>query len=217
VTPSPRVKICGVTSVADGVLATRMGADLIGLNFYPRSPRFISIDMAREVADAVRGERAGVVVVGVFVQSPIGEIERIDTAVGLDLLQFHGDEEPESLAPFGARAIKAWRWEGRPPAAALARFDSAWGFLLDRKDTASGLYGGTGLAWDFAEAAGLDTAKPVLLAGGVGPRNVRAALRAARPWGVDVCSRVESAPGVKDAALLEALFREIRDGETHPA
>jgi len=217
VTPSPRVKICGVTSVADGLLAARLGADLIGLNFYSRSPRFISIEGAREIAEAVRAERAGIVVVGVFVQTAIDEIESIDTAVGLDLLQFHGDEKPESLAPFGGRAIKVWRWEGRPPAAALARFDSAWGFLLDRKDTASGLYGGTGQAWDFGEAAGLETAKPVLLAGGVGPHNVRAALRAARPWGVDVCSRVESVPGVKDAALLEALFREIRDGETHPA
>lgn len=216
-TVSPRVKICGVTSAEDGVLATRLGADLIGLNFYSRSPRFISIEVAREIADAVRMERADVRVVGVFARSAAAEIERVDRAVGLDLLQFHGDEEPESLAPFGARAIKVWRWEGRPSAAALARFDSAWGFLLDRKDTAAGLYGGTGQAWDFSEAAGLETAKPVLLAGGLGPHNVRAALQAARPWGVDVCSRVESAPGVKDAALLEALFQEIRDGETPPA
>ncbi len=77
--------------------------------------------------------------------------------------------------------------------------------------------GGTGLAWDYAEAAGLPTAKPVLLAGGIGPDNVRAALAAARPWGIDVCSRVESAPGIKDPRLLEALFKEVRHAEAHPA
>jgi phosphoribosylanthranilate isomerase len=158
-----------------------------------------------------------VTVVGVFARAERADIERIDRAVGLDLLQFHGDEEAEALAPFGARAIKVWRWGGRPSAADLARFESGWGFLLDAKDRAGVLYGGTGEAWQYADAADLPTAKPVLLAGGVGPRNVRAAVRAARPWGVDVCSRVESAPGIKDPALLAALFREIRDGETQPA
>jgi len=212
-----RVKVCGVTSVADALMAVDLGANLLGLNFYPRSPRLVAVPLAAEIAAAVRARAAGVALVGVFVGAALEELRRIDRAVGLDLLQFHGDEEPEALARFGGRAIKVWRWERRPTAAELSRFDSGWGFLLDRKDRDGGLYGGAGVGWDYAEAADLPTSKPVLLAGGVGPHNVRAAIAAARPWGVDVCSRVESAPGVKDRGLLEALFREIRDGEAQSA
>ncbi len=212
-----RVKVCGVTRVEDAVAAVDLGADMIGLNFYPRSPRFVVEEAAGAIAAAVRERHAAIKVVGVFVRAERGEIERIDGAVGLDLLQFHGDEPPEALAPFGARAIKVWRWTGRPSAAELERFAAAWGFLLDARDREGILYGGTGSAWDYADAADLETARPVLLAGGVGPRNVRAAVAAARPWGVDVCSRVESAPGIKDPALLAALFREIRHGETQSA
>jgi phosphoribosylanthranilate isomerase len=216
VTSRVRVKICGVTSIADALTAVDLGADMIGLNFHPRSPRLVSASAARAIAAAARGRNAAVAIVGVFVRAERGEVQRLDEAVGCDLLQFHGDEEPEELAPFGARAIKVWRWAGRPPAAELERFAPAWGFLLDAKGRGD-LYGGTGEAWDYAQAADLPTAKPVLLAGGVGPRNVRAAVAAARPWGVDVCSRVESAPGIKDPALLAALFREVRDGETQSA
>lgn len=212
-----RVKVCGVTSVGDALMAVDMGASLLGLNFYPQSPRLVPVPLAAEIAAAVRQRAAGVTVVGVFVNAPLGEMRRVDRAVRLDLLQFHGDEEPDAVERFGARAIKVWRWQRRPTAAELSRFDAAWGFLLDRKDGPARLYGGTGLAWDYAEAAGLPTAKPVLLAGGVGPHNVREAVAAARPWGVDVCSRVESAPGIKDRGLLEALFREIRDGEAQSA
>jgi phosphoribosylanthranilate isomerase len=211
------VKICGVTSTGDALMAIDLGADLIGLNFYARSPRFVEPGLAAAIAAAVRGRGAGVQVVGVFVRSPLAELRAVDGAVGLDLLQFHGDESPETLASFGGRAIKVLRWQGRPAAAELARYPSAWGFLLDRREREGGLYGGTGEAWPYAEAADLPTAKPVLLAGGVGPLNVRAAVAAARPWGIDVCSRVESAPGVKARALLEALFREIRDGEAQSA
>src|SRR4029453_1010991 len=94
-----RVKVCGVTSIADAVLAVNLGADLIGLNFYPRSPRFVSVEMARAMPEAVRGEREGVTVVGVFVRAVADELERVDGAVGLDLLQFHGDEDPDTLGP----------------------------------------------------------------------------------------------------------------------
>jgi phosphoribosylanthranilate isomerase len=208
------VKVCGVTSVDDAVMAVDLGAELVGLNFYPQSPRFITVDVAARISAAVRRRRADVELVGVFVRALPAELERIDGALGLDLLQFHGDEDPETLSPFGARAIKVWRWQGRPSEKELARYASAWGFLLDRR---SPQYGGTGEAWNYAEAADLPTGKPVLLAGGVGPGNARAAVAAARPWGIDVCSRVERAPGVKDRALLTALFREIRDGEAQPA
>lgn len=215
---APRVKVCGVTTVADALLAADLGADLIGLNFYPRSPRHLTQAAAAEIADALR-RRAGRApgVVGVFVAEAPDRIAEIDRVVGLDLLQFHGDESVETLAPYGARALKVLRWSARPPADFFAAFDAVWGFLLDRKTSAGGPWGGSGEAWDYAEAAALPTSKPVLLAGGIGPANVRAALAAARPWGVDVCSRVESAPGVKDPHLLAALFREIRDGAAQSA
>lgn len=215
---SPRIKICGVTNVVDARRAVEFGADLIGLNFWPRSPRFVAAARAAEIAATVRGRSGGATaVVGVFVRESPVRIAALAHEVGLDLLQFHGDEDEETLAPFGERAIKALRWSGRPPAAWFGRYAGAWGFLLDRQATPGALPGGTGRAWDYAEAADLPTAKPVLLAGGIGPDNVRAALAAARPWGIDVCSRVESAPGVKDPRLLEALFKEARDGEAHSA
>jgi phosphoribosylanthranilate isomerase len=207
-----RVKICGVTRAVDARRAADAGADFIGLNFFPGSPRFLSIDAAREIADAVRGR---VDLVGVFVNEPLERVEEIAERVGLDLLQFHGDEEAADLAPFGARAIKVVRCAGRPAAAELAGFAGAWGFLLEPRHPR--LYGGAGEEWDFRQAADPPTSKPVFLAGGLGPGNVRRALRQARPWGIDVCSRIESAPGVKDARLLDELWREIENDAQEPA
>jgi len=213
-----KVKICGVTTVDDALLAADLGADLVGLNFYARSPRSLTERAAADIAAALRRRAGGApAIVGVFVRETPDRIAEIDRAVGLDLLQFHGDESADELSPYGERALKVLRWSARPPAEFFAAFGHAWGFLLDRKTTEGGPWGGSGQAWDYAEAATLPTAKPVLLAGGIGPGNVRAALAAARPWGVDVCSRVESAPGVKDPRLLAALFREIRDGEAQSA
>ncbi len=204
-----RIKVCGITSVEDARLAVETGADLIGLNFYPLSPRAVPPERARSIADAVRGEAT---VVGVFVNAAPGWVEEIAAAVGLDLLQFHGDESPEDLLRFGARAIKALRWTGRRDVARLGEYPQVWGFLLDRKHDS--LYGGSGEAWDYRAVAGLDCGKPVLLAGGLSPRNVRSAVAEVRPWGVDVASGVESTPGRKDRELLRRFVAEVRDGET---
>jgi len=207
-----RVKICGVTRAGDARRAVDLGADFLGLNFYPRSPRFIAADAARAIADEVRGQ---VRLVGVFVNESPQRVEEIAEQVGLDLLQFHGDEGAADLAPFGERAIKVVRCGGRPDAAELESFAAVWGFLLERRHPR--LYGGAGEEWDFRQAADPPTSKPVLLAGGLGPENLRRALREARPWGVDVCSRVESAPGVKDPRLLERLFQEAHDAQAPAA
>jgi phosphoribosylanthranilate isomerase len=207
-----RVKICGVTRVEDARRAAALGADFLGLNFYGGSPRCVTAEAARAIADAVRGQ---VRLVGVFVNEPPHRVEKIAEQVGLDLLQFHGDEGAADLAPFGERAIKVIRCAGRPDAAELASFAAVWGFLLERRNPR--LYGGAGEEWDFRQAADPPTAKPVLLAGGLGPDNLRRALREARPWGIDVCSRVESAPGVKDPRLLERLFREAHDAQAPAA
>ncbi len=214
----PRVKVCGITSVGDARLAVELGADYLGLNFYPGSPRFLSIERAREIADAVEGRA---VLVGVFVNAPADQVSQISESVGLDLLQFHGDESPEMLAPFAARAIKAFRGTAEE----AARLPEVWGFLFDAPKPAvssvsppellsfsSPSLGGTGRTWDYSSLAPIIARlapRPVFVAGGLGPDNVRAALAASGASFVDVCSRIESAPGVKDPDLLRRLFLAV--------
>ena len=203
-----KVKICGVTESANALAAVEMGADYLGLNFYPGSPRFLTIERAREVAEAVRGR---VPLVGVFVNASPDEIAGTIEEVGLDLVQLSGDEGPEAMMPFAARAIKVFRAGHLPGYEELAAWSAVWGILIDAPHR--GLYGGTGETWDYEAVIGL-AGRRVFLAGGIGPDNARRAVAAARPWAIDVCSRVESAPGIKDPELLRRLFQEVRDGET---
>lgn len=201
---SLRVKVCGVTTVEDARLAARLGADFIGLNFYRRSPRFVEAGPAARIADAVRGQ---VKLAGVFVSSTAEEVERLDRAVGLDVLQFHGDESPGFIARFGGRALPAVRWAGAEDAARIRDHARAFAVLVERRHAAR--FGGTGEPWSYAEVAMVAREVRVLLAGGLGPDNVRAAIAAVAPWGVDVCSRVERAPGVKDEGMLRRFFEEV--------
>lgn len=203
-----RVKICGVTDPAGALLAVESGADYLGLNFYPRSPRFVDVDRAREIAVAVRGRIA---LVGVFAGRPSSEIEEISGRVGLDLVQLSGDEGPAELAPFAGRAIKVFRTGGDPGAEALAAYPGVWGLLFDAPH--GSLYGGTGAAWDYGSIAAIAQDRRVFLAGGLGPDNVRRAVQDVRPFAIDVCSRVESAPGIKNPELLQRLLQEVRHGE----
>ena len=202
-----KVKICGVTDPANALAAVELGADYLGLNFYPGSPRFVDAGRALEIARAVAGR---VPLVGVFVNAPGGQIEEIAGRVGLDLVQLSGDEGPEAVAPFAGRALKAFRTGALPDREEIASYGDLWGVLIDAPH--GSLYGGTGAAWDYGSASGFSGR--LFLAGGLGPDNVRRAVETARPWGVDVCSRVESAPGVKDLELLRRLFLEVRHGET---
>jgi phosphoribosylanthranilate isomerase len=203
-----KVKICGVTDPANALAAVELGADYLGLNFYAGSPRFVETGRALEIASAVAGR---VPLVGVFVNAPAAEIEEISGRVGLDFVQFSGDEEPGAVAPFAGRAIKAFRTGGLPGREEIAAYGALWGVLIDAPH--GSLYGGTGAAWDYGSVRG-DVPERLFLAGGLGPDNVRRAVETARPWGVDVCSRVESAPGLKDVELLRRLFLEVRHGET---
>ena len=196
----PRVKICGVTRVEDAELAVELGADFLGLNFYPASPRCLDLDAARRIAKAV-GDR--VRLVGVTVNAGVRRIEEILPLV--ELIQFHGEEGPETLRPWAERAIKVLRPEADELDPA-ARYPDVWGFLLEPRRPG---HGGSGKPWDYASAARPATDRPVFLAGGIDPGNVSAA--AAGAWGVDVCSGVESKPGVKDAALMKQLFSKLRD------
>lgn len=204
-----RVKICGVTRPADAVAAVSLGADFVGLNFWPGSSRRLEPAPAREIAAAVAGRAE---LVGVFVNEDPRRVEEIAADVGLDLLQFHGDEEPADLAPFGARALKAVRFDGAPDPAVLAAYPAVWGFLVEAR--AGKAYGGVGRGWDYGAARGLaggeNDGRPLLIAGGLGPENVGRAIAASGAWGVDVASGVESAPGIKDRAKLEKFFEEVR-------
>jgi phosphoribosylanthranilate isomerase len=213
VSATVKVKVCGVTDPANALAVAGMGADYLGLNFYPGSPRFVALERAVEIAEAVRGRTR---LVGVFVDAPTAEIERIAVRVGLDLVQLSGDEGPGAVAPFADRAIKAFRTGGVPDAGELDAYGALWGVLIDTPHAR--LHGGTGIAWDYGSLAGDAgelAGRRLFLAGGIGPDNVRRAVAAARPWAVDVCSRVESAPGIKDLELLRQLFQEVRHhGET---
>lgn len=204
---SVEVKICGVTTPEDAALAAGLGAGYLGLNFYAKSPRFVTTERAREIADAVRGRTA---LVGVFVNRPLEEVAAISEAVGLDLLQFHGDETPAEIAPFASRALKVFR-HGDPGDAALAALPPVWGLLFDRAHGA--LYGGTGMDWDYQIVAKRAAQHRVFIAGGLGPDNVRRAIEGSGAFGIDVCSRVESSPGRKDRELLLRLFDEVRHGQ----
>lgn len=208
---SPLVKICGVTRPGDADLAVDLGANLVGLNFYPPSPRCLTVEAAREIVEVVAGR---VPVAGVFVDRPRAEIEEIVERAGLDLVQLHGDETPAEVAAFGGRAIQVFRVEPevdeRLDPGWLRGFPTAWGFLFDVRHPR---YGGTGLSWDYRALARVVPAargRPVLVAGGIGPETVAAALAASDAGGIDVCSGVESAPGIKDPLLLERLMAEVR-------
>lgn len=205
------VKICGITRVADARAAIDLGADLLGLNFWPGSSRCLGVEEARRIARAVAGR---VPLVGVFVNAPPEEVRRIEAAVGLDLLQFHGDEGPEEVRRWGNRGIRVLRLEAPPEPRQLEEARGAWGLLLEIRHSA---YGGAGKSWDYSLLAGIERVRkdqPLLVAGGIRPDNVRQALQQSGADGVDVCSGVESAPGIKDRKLLERLITEVHNGES---
>ncbi|HEX2163595.1 MAG TPA: phosphoribosylanthranilate isomerase [Thermoanaerobaculia bacterium] len=210
----PLVKICGVTRLDDALAAVDLGADLVGLNFHPASPRCLTAERAAEIAAAVRerGERR-TLLVGVFVARPAAEIAALDAAVGLDLVQLHGDQSPAEAAAWGARALPVVRVarDAPPPpaelAAALAARPAAWGFLFDVRHES--LWGGSGESWRWEAIAGLADPRPRLVAGGIGPDEALRALAASGAAGVDVCSGVESAPGIKDRRKMERLFAAL--------
>jgi phosphoribosylanthranilate isomerase len=207
----PLIKVCGVTRVADAAVCADLGVDMVGLNFHPPSPRYLETDAARRIADAVRGR---VELVGVFVDRVAADVAAIAAAVGLDRLQFHGDEPAAEVERFGARALRAFRVDPAAPfePARLAAYPSAWGFLFDVATPE--LYGGGGRSWPYERIAAVRETRPTLVAGGVTPQTAAAALRRSGAAGVDVCSGVEGAPGIKDAAAVERLVAAVgRGGE----
>ncbi|MBK8999950.1 MAG: phosphoribosylanthranilate isomerase [Myxococcales bacterium] len=198
------VKICGITRVEDAELAVDAGADAIGLNFVPGSPRRVERALAEALVACCRGR---IEIVGVIADLGLEEARRLRDELGLDALQLHGDEPPELLAALLPAAFKAVRVGSALDAEDAARF-AGERLLVDAK--VAGQLGGSGQRVDPEWVRGLARRRRVVLAGGLTPGNVAAAVRAVEPWGVDVASGVESAPGVKAEALVRAFVREAR-------
>jgi phosphoribosylanthranilate isomerase len=203
------IKICGITSVEDARVACEAGADIIGLNFYARSPRAVSIEKAAEIREQLP---ATVQVFGVFVNFEPHQIKKVVIAVQLDAVQLHGDEDPAVVSDL-ARSVpvfKALPVGADFSAGELEKYSDATGFLFDSGDLAPDQYGGSGrLAdWGVAQQAARD--HKIILAGGLNPMNVAAAILQVRPYGVDVATGVESAPGTKDPVQLREFIKEVR-------
>ena len=200
-----KVKVCGITRVDDALLASDLGASAVGFVFWPRSPRYLAPAEAREIAARLPGDVAPV---GVFVDPAADEVRQVVEEVGLAAVQLHGDEPPAFCRSLPYRVIKAVGVDGadatRAGAAAVPEEATV---LLDARDPER--RGGTGRTVDWEIAAGIATEGRVFLAGGLRAANARAAIHAVRPYGLDVSSGVESAPGRKDPALLRAFFDEV--------
>ena len=203
--PSERplcVKVCGITRAADAVAAIDAGADLLGFNFYPRSPRYITPEAAAPIVALLPRQ---VLAVGIFVDATRAEVESVVAIAKLGLLQFHGDENDAYCRGFAVPAMKALRIASFADLErAAAPYPDGW-LLADAADPKR--HGGTGRALPI-EPVARDLARRLFVAGGLAPDTVTDVVRRLRPLGVDVCSGVERAPGIKDHALL-------RDFVTH--
>ena len=218
-----KIKICGIRTLDDALAAIDAGADLLGLNFYPRSPRYIEPAACAALVNHLRGRGERATLVGVFVNIAADAVAACLDACNLDYAQLHGDEPPEDLAALGPWAFKAIRPANTEEAkrqvlrylpAAPDGYDTLVAdpprpaFLLDA--AAPGQFGGSGQQAGWHMARVLARRWPILLAGGLRPGNVAAAVEAVHPWGVDVASGVEASPGRKDPARIRAFVAAAR-------
>jgi phosphoribosylanthranilate isomerase len=200
-----RIKFCGLTRAEDVRLAVELGVDYVGLVFAPHSKRRLSLDQAHALRTLVPEEIA---VVALVMDNDAHYIRSIVEQVQPDFLQFHGSEDDAFCAAFGVPFFKAIAMgsEDEDALARTAEFPTAYGYLLDGHG--KGEQGGSGQRFDWMRAPRLD--KPVLLAGGLSSENVATAIRSARPWGVDVSSGIESAPGIKNPDRMRMFVEEAR-------
>ena len=203
-----RVKVCGLTRPEDARLAVTLGADAIGLIFWERSPRRVSLDQAHALCEVLP---AFVTRVGVFVNASPGEVQTIVDGVGLDAVQLHGDEAPDAFASVRARLIKVVALDDDGGLAEAASLPSTVTPLVDATDRER--RGGTGQLADWQRAGRLAAVRPTILAGGLTAENAARAMTEVRPWALDVSSGVEDAPGIKSADKLRAFFHAVRSGE----
>lgn len=215
------VKICGITNVDDARAALEAGADMLGFIFYPPSPRYVTPERAREIVLEIRklevesrNAESGIRTVGVFVNEPFEIVRVIMETASLDLAQLHGNEAPEFVHAFGARAYKsiqardvetgrAWMEQYRDVVNS-----NTPAFIADAPPAR--LPGGNGMVADWSIAREIARAFPILLAGGLNADNVRDAIAQVQPWGVDVSSGVERAPGLKDHTKVRKFIERVK-------
>jgi phosphoribosylanthranilate isomerase len=217
---SPRVKICGITNLDDARCAVLAGADFLGFIFYPKSPRYVTVEQVEPIVQAIRGEFGpqSPRFVGVFVNEPAETVRTILASAGLDLAQLHGHETPGEVQALLPWAFKAIRPQTRREAeAAITDHRATFSpdealpqMLVDAYQP--GHYGGTGLQADLDLARAAARRCRLLLAGGLAPENVGAAIRQVQPWGVDVSSGVERARGLKDHDRLRTFVQAAKGG-----
>lgn len=204
----PKVKVCGVTRVDDAELATSLGAWAVGMVFYAPSPRRCSLEQALAISQTLRRRTE---LVGVFVNESLQRIAEIAEQLQLSIVQLHGDEGPSFCAEVarrtGAKVCKAVQVSAAGDLRDLERFHVDF-HLTDAKDE-RGLRGGTGITFDWAMLATRRSKVPLILSGGLHPRNVAEAIATVQPFAVDVASGVEQAPGRKDEAKLRTFFEAV--------
>lgn len=203
-----RVKVCGVTNLDDALVAAAAGADALGFNFWPPSPRYIE---PRRAAEIIACLPPFVTAVGVFVNESRPVVERLGRTSRVQAVQLHGDELPEdvaALAAAGLTVLKAFRVGGTFRPQQLRRYPAAEAFLLDAE--VEGRRGGTGQTFDWKKAQQAGRYGRILLAGGLTLENVAEAIRQARPYGVDVCTGVEKKPGQKNHVLLREFIQRAK-------
>lgn len=215
-----RVKICGVTTFEDALAAAQAGADMLGLNFYKQSPRYIAPDAALAICDQLRAELGPdcPVLIGVFANEVVGTISAITLKVGLDFAQLSGDESDAMLKELRGIGFKGVQPMNKEMALAdvayfaetMPQDERAPSLLLDAYHAK--LYGGTGEQASIEVALAVKENVPrLMLAGGLNPENIAQRVAAIQPWGVDVASGVESEPGVKDAARMRAFIDVVKN------
>mgnify|MGYP001615294890 CR=1 FL=1 len=199
------IKICGVTNADDAACAVESGADAIGFNFYPSSKRFIVPENAREISEALD---VSILRVGVFVNPARDYVDATIRQVALNAIQFSGSETPDDVSGYQLRVFKAIHITGVESLAALKLYGVDAFFLDTHRE---GEFGGTGETFDWDVARKAKQFGKVILAGGLTPGNVSAAVRLVRPYGVDVSSGVESRPGIKDHKKIRDFIRRARE------
>lgn len=208
-----RVKICGITRLEDALVAVEAGADMLGFNFYVGSARYIEPEKAAGIICALPAETLSV---GLFVNASLDDVQAVMQRCGLHYAQIHGDEPPEFLAALAPKAYKGVQPRSQDEADTMqARYGpvgstdtSAPALLMDAYDPQR--YGGTGRVGDWQIAARVAARCRLMLAGGLTAENVAQAVHQVRPWGVDVASGVEVAPGIKDASRMRAFVRAAK-------
>ena len=201
-----KVKVCGMTSLKDALVAVEGGADAVGFIFYKKSPRSVTMKTVREI---VLELPPFVDTVGVFVDETAEQVNKIADYCNLDIIQLHGNESPTFCKKIRRKVIKAFRIKDMQSVKKISNFQVS-GFLLDT--FSENLHGGTGKVFDWNLALPAKKFGPVIMAGGLTPNNVQQAVRQIRPYGVDVCSGVESEPGIKDHKKVRAFLKNANAG-----